>query len=688
MLFRSETDLASIRPPSCGGKLPGVNVYGEFKVYAFPESTIADPNNVGATLNNKGNYPAFIFKRYDDTIIPGAAETEIILKRDSRNTLQTEIGWAFTPGATGSVQCVWFTGKDNDGNQTRFDLSTEAEPNLLGALLFKGHLLTKRMGVIVDYTSTVLSTNQYVVRDWSVDTAKAIGDSYTAKNVWQYINPENPSTGANPSAVILDNTIDLLPIGTLVDIWYFKVGEVAGQPIRRYYFSKKPTLNPNHVWGWVGHVQFGDVDIARAEVPPGAGSEDKIAAAQVSSIRQIERNLWGITGFDDPLLEYDIASTAGTESADISLQHRAIIDTTLPGMRVIPSTQVPSNFSERPVYVWNRQNVCNALLRLDVGRPNSSDYTPFDVIIRAPIDESTTKYLRVVAKGRLKDGTHYIRVCGAHFHDLPVFGAVRVLAPRSNENAIYNYTRKLAFPSILADEVYTSGTSPTELTGAPTPNYSAYCDTIVLASTGNANTEYPGEAGDLVELLHQEYSTHIVRAEFSYNPATELVELQVKVGFLDMARAYEEDIDSDIDDFVRGLEPGYAVSAVYSQAGTFSGVGQQPDASPEGFVVYDGGAVVGGDQPEYWNRLEIMVRDSQVWVWWNQLLIPPSTTLSASLPTPVSISTPYYPIAFNAHRPQGKMGARLWPGATLRRFDVRTQITLFSEFSYGQLEVT
>jgi hypothetical protein len=83
---QDETDIASIRPPSCGGKLPGVNAYGEMKVYLFPESTIADPNNVGATLNNKANFPAFIFKRYDDAIAPGTGELEVILKRNSNNS--------------------------------------------------------------------------------------------------------------------------------------------------------------------------------------------------------------------------------------------------------------------------------------------------------------------------------------------------------------------------------------------------------------------------------------------------------------------------------------------------------------------------------------------------------------------------------------------------------------------------
>lgn len=685
---QDETDIASIRPPTCGGKLPGVNAYGEIKVYLFPESTIADPNNVSATLNNKGSYPAMIFKRYDDTIVPGAGEYELILKRDRVNTLQTEIGWAFTPGASGVVECVWFTGKDKDGNQTRFELDPDPEPNLLGALLYKGHLITKKMAVVVDYTSTILSTNQYTVREWDMDNARAVGDPFTARNLWQYINPENPSSGSNPSALILDGTIDLLPIGSLVELWWFKVGEVAGEPIRRYYFSKKPSLNPNHIWTWVGHMQFGDVDIAREEILPGSGSDDKDAAVQVSAIRQFERNLWGLTGFDDPLVSFDVASTAGTDSADISIQHRAVIDTSLPGLKVIAATEVPSDYSERPIFFWHRQNLCNALIRCDIGRPSSSNFVPYDIVLRAPIDESTTKYMRIVGKGRLNDGTHYIRVCGVHFHDLPPFGTVRALAPSVNQNVIYNYNRKLMFPSIITEGTGYGGTSPTEPTGGYVPDYSAYCDTVVLTGSSASNVEYPGDVGDVVELLHQEYTTPVVRVEFSFNPSTELVEVQFKVGTLDMSRPYEEDIGDDVDDYVRGLAPGYAVSAIYSQAGTYSGVGTQPDSSPDGFVVYDGGAQVGGTLDEYWNRLEIMVRDNQVWIWWNQLLVPPSATLSSTLPTPVTIDTPYYPIEFSQYRPFGKMGARLWPGATIRRFDVRTQISLFNEFTYGQLEVT
>lgn len=681
---QDETDISSVRPPTCGGKLPGVNSYGEMKVYLFPESTIVNPSNPSATLNNKGNYPAFIFKRYDDTIIPGAAEHEMILKRDSLNSMVTEIGWAMTPGATGVPEMVWFMGKDNDGSQIRFDLDPSSEPGLLGSLLYKGHLITKKMAVITNYTATILSTNQYALREWNVDAARAVGDTFTARNIWQYANAENPPSGANPQSIVLDSTIDVLPIGTLVDLWSFKVGEVAGESIYRHYFSKKPSLNPNNMWTWGGFTQFGDVAIARDEVLAGPGSEDKNSSVQVSGIRDFERSVWGLTGYEDPLMWYDIALTAGTEDADISDQHRASIDNNLPGLVVQSSPTAIANFSERPVWLWHRKNYCNTLTRIDIGRPDSSMFSPIDFVVRAQIDENENRYMRVLGTGVIS-GLNYVRVCGANFSDLPPFGSLRVISPGDNHNKTYNYSRKFMFPSALSEP------GSTEYTGDPTSGETVAinCDSIIL--TGNAidNDIYPGSPGDIVELLHQEYNSTVVRVEFSFDEETGLTQLQFKVGTLDMSLPYEEDIfDDDSDDFVRGLAPGYAVSAVYSQAGTFTGIGTQPSASPSGFVVYDGGAQIGGLQDEYWNRLEVLVRDDQLWIWWNRLLIPPSTTLSNALPTPVTIDTPYFPLAINPNRQFGKNGLRMWPGTKLRRIDIRTQATVFSEFTYGQLEIT
>lgn len=676
--IQDETEIASIRPPTCSGKLPGANIYGEVKIYLFPESTIADPLNTAATLNNKGSYPAFIFKRYDDALMPGTGELELVLKRNENNGTTTDIGWAFSPGSQGKVECVWFTGRDSDGNLTRFDLNAELDPNILGSVLYKGHLITKKMAVITDYTSTVLSTNTYVLKEWDINNARAIGNSFTARNVWRYLNPENPASGSSPKQLVIDNTIDLLPIGTLVDLWYFQVGFTAGNPVRRYFFSKQPQINPNNLWNWVDHCAFGDIVVAREELLADAGSDDADSAAAYSAIRDFETAKWGLTGHDDPVLSFNAVATAGTEQADFSKQHRAVMDTSLPGLKVLQSEDTPSNFSERPVYLWNRTNLNNAIIRLAIGAPTSSLFTPYDILLRAPIDRHTEKYAQVIGKGTV-NGLHYIRICGVNFDDIPQFGTVRVISP-TNNNITYVYNRKFSYPSLLTGD---NGTVGTDYIASD-----VLCNSIMLAGGADANEPFMGEVGDIIELVHQEYSCNIVRVEFSYDDSTGLLQTQFKVGFLDMSLPYEGDVGSDdVDDFVRGLSPGFAVSAVYSQAGTFSGVGTQPDASPSGFVAYSGGAVIGGLQPEYWNTLEIMHRDNQVWIWWNKLLIPPSTLLSRDLPTPVLIDTPYFPVTSNTTKQFGKYGVRMWPGATLRALDIRSQSNLYSEFTYGQLSL-
>jgi hypothetical protein len=78
-----------------------------------------------------------------------------------------------------------------------------------------------------------------------------------------------------------------------------------------------------------------------------------------------------------------------------------------------------------------------------------------------------------------------------------------------------------------------------------------------------------------------------------------------------------------------------------------------------------------------------MQKDGQVWIWWNGLLIPPSTTLSAALSTPVSIGTPYFPVTIL--RQTGKFGMRLWPGVKLRRTLLRSQNIVYNEYQRGQL---
>ncbi len=659
---QDETEISSIRPPSCSGKLPGINGYGELKIFVFPESTTVNPNSPSATLQNKGHYPALIFKRYDDAIVPGAAEFELILQRNSNNSLQTEIGWAFTPGATGKAECIWFMGLDDDGSQISFELEIDEHSGSLGSILYNGNLITKKMGVITGYTNTILTTNLYSVKQWDVNSAEAVGDVFSAKNVWYYVNPENSKSGFNPQQIVLDHTIDLLPIGTLVDLWSFKIGESGGQNILKWYFKQKPSINQLHMWSWVGAQQFGDSLVARKEVEPSDLNTDANSYQTVKQNRNIDRKTWGLTGFEDPLFRYD-DELAGTDN-DLNKNSRAVIDVDVPALKVTSSETNVDNFSERPVILWNRKNLYNALLRLDIGKPTASNFTPFDVILRAPIDEYDQKYLQIVEIGDI-NGANYIRVSGASFDEIPPFGAVRIL-DGANENSVFNYAKKcIVRPSILDTSLANS---------------------IVLISD-DENIAYQGSVGDVVETLHQEYNSTILRIEFHYDSETEETNMQFKVGVLDMSQTYELNDSDDIDDYIRGLSGGYTVSNFYTQEGDFTGVGTPPDSSADNFVIYDGGIQIGGDQNEYWNRLEVMIRDDQVWVWWNKLLIPPSTSLSANLNTSVDVSTPYFPIIVNQDVQFGKFGCRMWPGATIRRFDLRTQLSGFNEFSYGQLEV-
>ncbi|MHA2065091.1 MAG: hypothetical protein ACXABY_12010, partial [Candidatus Thorarchaeota archaeon] len=315
--IQDETDVSAIRPPSCGGKVPDVNVYGELKVYQLPESTIVNPSSPTAALNQKDSYPALIFKRADDSVTPGQAEFELILARNSNRT--TNIGWAFTPGATGIPQNVWFMGLDNDGNQIRFEMAIERDPNLLGSLLYEGHTLTRQMAVVTGLTSTVLTDNRYNLRFWAVDQALAVGDEFTATNVWRYENPQNLSTDlVNPKTLVLDATRDLLPVGTLVKIWEFQIGTINGVRQVRRYFCQEPKLNPGTLWGLSGSICFGDLLTARDEIPGVLPTELTASRNSVSDLRLFERCQWGITGFEDQLyLADDGEATAGTDQGQV-----------------------------------------------------------------------------------------------------------------------------------------------------------------------------------------------------------------------------------------------------------------------------------------------------------------------------------------------------------------------------------
>lgn len=309
--IQDETDTGSIRPPTCAGKLPGINVYGEVKHYLMPENLVVDATRVKNSLSTKGNYPVLIFKRYDDSIAPGLGEFELVLQRNTDTTSQ--VGWSMTPGPLGVPECVWFMGLDSSGEQIRFELNPNSEPGLLGALMYKGHTLTRQMAIVTSYTSNVLSTNQYNCKFWNVKDAEVVGDEFVATNVWRYKNAQNtPLDLINPQELIKDATSALLEIGSLVQIWEFQLQELNGERIVRRFFNKEPNLNPATLWSLSGLVRFGSVPTARTEVNPGGDTEITGSETAIDDLRLVERTQWGIKGYHDPLLLEDDLETTNT----------------------------------------------------------------------------------------------------------------------------------------------------------------------------------------------------------------------------------------------------------------------------------------------------------------------------------------------------------------------------------------
>lgn len=786
---QDESDTASIRPPSCAGKMPGVNSYGEMKIYLLPESTIFNPANPNATFSQKSNVPAVLFKRYSNAITPGLGEFHVILQRNPNST--TAIGWSFTPGSTGTPECIWFMGKDSDGGPISFELQPNAEPNLLGALLYKGHTLTRQMAVITGYSQDVLATNLYNVKFWDVLGAQPVGDEFQATNVWKYNNPENSATDLGaPRTLVTDAVKDLLPVGQLVQIWEFQIGEIGDERLTRRFFNSDPGLSAGVLWSLSDAARWGDLLQGRAEVHQGTTGERTACEDNVSDIRVPERYQWGITGFEDPLLladdgqgtdplevdlgefavgsginpnspsflqpnatimlsesttnpthglivtneffhkfikwttgalagaVYEILHTTdnsitvygdltGAVSGDqfvvfgetnngqpsglaINNQYVADVDPTLPGLKVVQTD--PMAISERPVYVWSRQNHGNFLVRALIGMPEASEnlFPPIDILLRSPADSYDDTYVKIIKRGQFISGPfagkHYIVVKGPDWRDMPQRGTLRTLTGLTR-NEVWKFDTKIAFaPSdddgfilvseenkmYLFDDDYGVGTGSAGSHATPPPV------TIPSATT-------------VAQLLHLDVTTAALRLQFSINnlSSAESVQLQFRAGELSMCQPYELDISSGaIDDLVRGFTPSkFTVSKNYIQQGFITSI-ENPPVSDPGFVVYKGGFLpipVDGLN-ERFNELMLMYRDSQLWVWWNRLLITPDPILNAALPTPVTVNTPYFPV--ESAQPIGKVVFRLWPGASMRQVEVRDQLINFNEFSYGQLKLT
>lgn len=762
--IQDESDVRSVRPPSCSGVMPGTNVYGEMKVFLYPENSIFNPNEPNDFFDSKGQRPSIIFKRYDNSTEPDVANYEMVLKR--RNDLTNNVGWAMTPGATGVAESIWYMGDDQTGRQITFELNPETQSGLLGSLLYNKVSITKQPAIIVNYTDFIVTTNQYVVKKWSVTEKEAIGDDLIATNTWKYTNVQS-----DPRLVV-DATIQLIDIGEIVDLIQVQIDEINGQPIFEHYFSQKPSLNPSHLWTTSGYVKWGDTNEQRDNINNDGTSDNKTAViGGVSDERLFEKDEWGLTGFPDDVLlpddgEIDSSDPGKLEPSGVPINEkvRAFVDTSIPGLvvretkienlradivdnegayappgdgvvddndlqamlRSIGSEQccsprcdenptaepcwhenadinkdgvvdvrdlgilgteyniVAEKPSDLPVFLWHKQNHNNVLIKFKVGRPCAagetlddcdpqccSSYPPVDLLFGAPIDNVDTKYVKIIKRGVYETPpvheNAWVLVEGANYHDIPSSGTLRIM------NGVYRdvfwkYHRKYidGNRTILASDE-----------GAIFPFDDDFVsDPTVGLGESPTNTT-------ICSVVHEDYTTRAMRFEFSVNPTggQESVKLQITGGILSMATSYELDIDEidgdeyANDDFVRGFLPGsFVVSDILTQYG-FTETGDGVTAEPTNFRVVDGG-FIGNSIDERWNEVCVMVRDDQVWVWWNDMLISPSTEASAALPTPMTVNTPYWPISTVF----GKVGFRLWPKAIMRDVQVCDQIKLFNEF--------
>jgi len=641
--IQDETEANALRPPSCGGKLPNINSYGELKVYLFPESTVINPNSTYSTLGNKGDYPTFIFKRYDDGMTSAnEAEVDVVLKRNENGV--GVVGWAFTPGATGTPECVWYVGTDDDGNRIDFKLSGDSEPGLLGALLYKGSSITKQMGVITGYTSSVLSTNQYKAKLWDITGQAVKGDEFTVTNVLQW--------DLDDDTLILDSALGtVLPLGQFIDVWSINCGSTT------CYYCKETTINVNGLWATLGAVEFGNT----IELRPEDDSAPTEPSDSVNDISLIDPNEWGVTNMDDPMLVF-VSDGVGTEPDSVipaSGQANytfSIVNTvgagTTPDRRHLEVVDDDNGSNiQRPIFIWHRASLRNALMEVHFSRPVESTagvlFPPVDVLFRAPISTVDTKYATITDTGAFNTGQYsgmsWVQLMGVNWHDLPSRGAIKVL---------------------MFDGSFTYG---------QTVQYAAKLPSSAGAAIYLATNDPLPAAGTVVEILHEEYTTTAARLQFRHNINSHDIEMQPIVGTLDMGTEYnlESTSPTDIaDNFIQDFSSSEDGS-VYWQNGEAETTTSGITTSESGFYILNGGVV---STVEYYNVLKIMVNEGQVWMWWNNLLLPADT------------GNPYYTITDVVK--YGKFGLRLWPGSKVRRVILRSKLHQFSEFSLGQLELS
>ena len=647
--IQDETEPSAIRPPSCAGRLPGVDAYGELKIYLFPESAIINPNSTQTNLGSKGNYPSLIFKRYNSGLTTNSGQLDLTLVRNEN--LAAIVGWTFSPGTTGTAECAWFVGVDSNGDRMDFKLSPQTQSGLLGAILYQGSSITNQMAIITGYETNVLATNRYKAKMWSLAKMQVIGSEFTITNLRQWDTTLNTK--------VLDSSLDsILSVGQTVNVWVIQYGTNTC-----YYCNANPLLNINGLWATIGAAEFGDTITSRPE-------NDTNPTTSVNSINDatlLDTKQWGLTNADDPLYMYidDTEVLPATGQANYSA---SIVAT--PGVGTVPDRRYleisdDSNIDniQRPVMLWHRTSARNALLEIHLARPIAASsgliYPPIDVLLRAPVSTVDTKYATVIDRGVFTGGRfdtyNWIKITGVDWHDLPLHGAVKVLV----YNGSYTYGQVMTYSA--------------KLIGALAGSNSDAGDGIYLVSLDPTPA-----VGTAIEILHEEYTTPAARLQFTYGTNGHDIEMQPIVGTLDMSTPYalgsvgsgsgESGSVGTTDDYIKDFA-AHADGSLYWQNGSAETSATGITVSTGGFYILTGGVYSSTD---YYNVLRVMTIEDKVWMWWNNLLLPSSTT-------------PYFTITDSVR--YGKFGVRLWPGAKLRRVIMRNKLFGFSEFSLGQIEL-
>lgn len=407
----------------------------------------------------------------------------------------------------------------------------------------------------------------------------------------------------------------------------------------------------------------------------------------------------GVVDEDDLDALMSVINTTSSDSeynADADLNNDGVVDVRDLAILATNMNVAAVGTSDRPIWLWHRENHDNFLFKSKIGLPTEDieSFPPIDIVVGGPIDSLGDVYIKVVERGIYETGPYqsmpYIVIEGAEWDELPGRGSIRILTGVYRD-IVWKYNTKI-FDGVNTILVGTEEVFPFDedyvqqyLAGQTDVTVSNVTDiTADLLTAIPTNTV-------VAQPLHEDYTAPALRLQFSVNRTSgqESVQLQFLAGTLSMRTAYTlDDPDNFQDDFVRDFLPGeFTISDAFVQTGFISdGIGASVTSSPDEFRVYDGGFLPApvGDSTEKWNELTVMKRDGQLWVWWNNYLVTPSVSGSAELPTPVAVSTPYFPVTNNRI---SKVGMRLWPGALIRDAQISDQNEGFNEFKYGQLKI-